>query len=376
MESILSKLSENDLMNCVNRIAKQKGKNMETYLDDILFQDLQKLKFPLGISGKPVYPENKVLKVVGDDIYVPGLSDKLMLGQNYSKFNGVSKRNNDYPTVIQNKIPPPPISWYMSEKYDGQRALWDGSKFITRGSGTGNPRVYPYVPIWIIALMPPGICLDGEFFTKRDSFQELGFLRSKLKESGKRLLDKKWENIKYQVFDIITPDLFEARQKMLKTVVSERCKTWSQIPLPPYISRGECPLVFTEQLLITSEEKMNEYYNNLVSNGAEGVMIRAPRCPYIPRRTWLMLKLKPEEDSECTIIGYKPGEGKYSGMLGAFHCNDPSKGNFYIAGMTDDIRKNYLKTHPIGTKITYLYTFLTDSGLPRHPRYKGIPGDR
>ena len=75
MESILSKLTENDLMNCVNRIAKQKGKNMETYLDDILFQDLQKLKFPLGISGKPVYPENKVLKVVGDDIYVPGLSD-------------------------------------------------------------------------------------------------------------------------------------------------------------------------------------------------------------------------------------------------------------------------------------------------------------
>ena len=27
-----------------------------------------------------------------------------------------------------------------------------------------------------------------------------------------------------------------------------------------------------------------------------------------------MLKLKPEEDDECVIVGYKPGEGKYKNM--------------------------------------------------------------
>ena len=67
---------------------------------------------------------------------------------------------------------------------------------------------------------------------------------------------------------------------------------------------------------ITSEESLNTFYSDLVSSEAEGVMIRAP---YIPKRTWLMLKLKPEEDAECVVVGYKPGEGKYSGMLGVKH---------------------------------------------------------
>jgi len=88
-----------------------------------------------------------------------------------------------------------------------------------------------------------------------------------------------------------------------------------------------------------------------------------------------MLKLKPEEDDECVIVGYKPGEGKYKNMLGSFLCEKENK-QFYVGGMTDEIRKNYLQTHPVGTKITYKFTFLTDDNLPRHPRYKGIPGDR
>ena len=36
------------------------------------------------------------------------------------------------------------------------------------------------------------------------------------------------------------------------------------------------------------------YYDELVSNEAEGVMIRAPKIPYLPKRTKLMLKLKQE----------------------------------------------------------------------------------
>jgi DNA ligase-1 len=373
------------LINCIYSIAQSRGQSMEAFMNEITVESLFK-KIPpqlLGTSGKPVYPENTKTTSDSEYTHVPGLKDHFMLANKYTKDLIISKRSSDYSIMQANSIPQPPIGWYMSEKFDGQRALWDGQKFVTRGSASSLPRVYPYVPVWIIALMPPGIALDGEFFTKRNSFQEIGFLRSKLKPEKERKkgdkqqidLDKKWNSIIYQAFDLISDEPFEKRQERLQKIISERSQIWNKIDLPPYLKKGDCPLVLTKQYRIESEAQMNEYYTDLVSHDAEGVMIRAPKCPYIPKRTSLMLKIKPEEDSECIIIGYKPGEGKYSGMLGAFKCNDSGK-IFFVGGMDYTIRANYHKTHPIGTKITYKYTFLTDDGIPRHPRYKGIPGDR
>ena len=43
-----------------------------------------------------------------------------------------------------------------------------------------------------------------------------------------------------------------------------------------------------------------------------------------------------------------------------------------MSGMDDTIRKNYLKTHPTGTILTFAYRGLTDKGVPRHPVYKRI----
>ena len=45
------------------------------------------------------------------------------------------------------------------------------------------------------------------------------------------------------------------------------------------------------------------------------------------------------------------------------------KAIFTISGMDDSIRKNYKKTHPIGTIVTFTYMGLTESGIPRHPNY-------
>ena len=375
-----------EIISCITSIAKEKGKSMETFISDTLERSLN--FSDSGLSGKVVYPKlDTPVLVQNNDTYVPGLADKFMLGFNYldaaKKINTVSKRMEDYQYVTEYNVPPPPVGWYMSEKFDGQRALWDGAKFVTRGSPSNYPRVYPYVPKWFIALMPPGIALDGEFFIKRDAFQEIGFLKSKLKPQEERKkndntqidLDKKWNTIKYQVFDLPTQEPFEERQKLLKTIIDKRKLLWNKINLPPYLTKGECPLILTKQYLIKNPNEIDKFYDEIVSQDAEGLMIRAPKIPYIPKRTRLMLKLKPEEDAECTIINYKPGEGKYTGSLGSFLCESNGK-QFYVGGMTDQIRKDYLTTHPKGTVITYKYTFLTDDGIPRHPRYKGIPGDR
>ncbi len=384
------------LINCIKKMIANKRIHFEHYVARAMDKHFKKLTdqgIELGFSGRVIFPSlDEPTKTTGNDTYVPGLADALMLGEPYySKSKGMTSmpsRGRDYTVYSNYKVSPPPVGWYMSEKFDGQRALWDGAKFVTRGSKSSLPRVYPYVPEWFIALMPPGICLDGEFYIDRNQFQELGFLKSKLKEVDARtkrdntaeLLDLKWINIKYQVFDCITlnkagtgPDLsvpFEQRMETLKRIIAERCKVWNLIQLPVYLhTKPDCPMIYTEQYLIKSESELDKYYTELISADAEGVMLRAGKIPYLQYRTKLLLKLKPEEDAECTITGYKPGAGKYSGMLGSFECTTNKGKVFYVGGMNDTIRRNYLKTHPVGTVITYKYTFLTDAGIPRHPRY-------
>ena len=387
------------LLLCIEDSVKDKNISIESYIDQTTKKSLEKINYPLGIHGNVVYPSaNTSVRKVKDDIYVPGIKDKFMLAdKNFidsstGKPVKITNRMIDYEIMEKYKVPQPPVGWYMSEKFDGQRAIWDGSKFVSRGSPQSEPRVYPYVPIWFIALMPPGIALDGEFFIGRGKFTETtGTLKTKLKnESSRKELDKRWINIKYQVFDIPSSnELFEERLKILENIINERCKVWNKIDLPPYLTKGKCPIVLTKQYLIKSEEKIFEYYDQLVSDEAEGIMIRAPNIPYIPRRTRFLLKLKPEEEGECMIDGgawgHIPGKGQFEGMLGSFNCILIQDGvltdkRFNVGGMIKSIRMNYNKPkseffHPDGTIITFKYTEMTPDGIPRFPRYKGIRYD-
>ena len=66
-----------------------------------------------------------------------------------------------------------------------------------------------------------------------------------------------------------------------------------------------------------------------------------------------------------TLINY----GNYSVI-------DKNEGHeFTLSGMDDEIRSNYLETHPEGTIITYEYSGITDTGKPRFPRYLRVRDD-
>jgi predicted DNA-binding WGR domain protein len=54
--------------------------------------------------------------------------------------------------------------WWMSEKLDGLRAVWDGTKFLSRGGNTF------YAPTEFTKDFPSDIILDGELFCGRGNF--------------------------------------------------------------------------------------------------------------------------------------------------------------------------------------------------------------
>jgi len=276
----------------------------------------------------------------------------------------------------------PPVGWLLSEKYDGYRARWipERQVFLSR-----NQKVFN-APDWFKGAMPD-INLDGELFAGRENFQDMGVVRKKIP------IDEEWINIKYVVYDLPEDNnVFEVRVKNLKNVVDETKKAWDTFQFSedthasPFNSI-ESPIVFTEQVKIKSLKHLDEIYKDVLSNGGEGVMIKDPKSYYEDKRSDYMLKYKPCFDAESIIVDYKVGQGKYEGLLGSFVCKplinygnysviDKNEGHeFTLSGMDDEIRSNYLETHPEGTIITYEYSGITDTGKPRFPRYLRVRSD-
>ena len=197
--------------------------------------------------------------------------------------------------------------------------------------------------------------LDGELWAGRDNFQLMGIVRKKVP------IPEEWLNIQYQVYDITNEEgSFIDRLLKLKKIVEFTGKSWS-LRLKNeefYIPEGSeipPPLVFAKQKRITSESMMKSFYQDIIDNGGEGIMIKHPLSSYENGRSNYMLKYKPAFDREAEIIDYKMGdpESKYKGMLGSFICR-PLKNHdtymsvdedddhiFTLSGMDDKIRKNY-----------------------------------
>ena len=294
------------------------------------------------------------------------------------------------------KYSKPPTGWIMSEKFDGYRALFRYEevagklvgKFYSRNNKSFN------APEWFLESMPPpdllgDKILDGELWAGRDNFQLMGIVRKKVP------IPEEWLNIQYQVYDITNSEgTFVDRLKTLKRIVDFTSKSWS-IRLKnedfyiPEDSEIPSPLVYATQKRITGENMMKSFYQDIIDNGGEGIMIKHPLSQYKDGRSNEMLKYKPAFDREAVIIDYKMGdpESKYKGMLGSFICrpllnhdtymsiDEVDNHIFTLSGMDDKIRKNYKRTHPKGTIINYECSGFTDKGVPRFGRYVRIRDD-
>lgn len=355
------------------------------------FEDFVKYKEKNVCAGvyKAVYPETQVISTTDDKMYVNNL--KVMTAQNLydSKSGDIIKLTDE--TSKKLNISAPPIGWWASEKWDGIRALWDGEKIISRGSGVGKPKVYTYVPEWFKNTLPPGIPLDGEIWIGRGLFQKTSRL-STIKP-GKSYTTEQIENIwagdtdppvVFKVFDIPNdPRPFERRMAFLQTVVKDRKVCWNKLAYP---GKKLFPLQFTGQVKIKTMEQLVNLYTKLTSEGAEGIMLRASGSPYQTKRSKYMLKYKIKEDSECILREYIPGDGKYTGMLGSLKCElmtDGKPNGIFTqigTGLNDAQRENYNNPNsaefmPLGSVISFSYMEMTKEGVPRHPVYRGIRDD-
>jgi len=255
--------------------------------------------------------------------------------------------------------------YYVSEKFDGMRAQWDplaGSLVSRLGNTVCAPK-------WFLdTFRDVKIPLDGELFFGYGNWNVTGVCRAKTQQAM-RDNEPVWHKARYLVFDL--PDT-DRGTYLERYALLERCPSigkWGST---------ETPIWLIPHKKVTGSQMLEEFYQSILDRGGEGVMLNNPETFYVNGRTDHLLKYKPVMDDECIIVGYKPGNGRNTGRLGAFIVHpiedsipDPCR-EFSISGMTDLVRTSYKKSHPIGTIIRYCCTEYTKNGKPRHPRYLGV----
>lgn len=237
--------------------------------------------------------------------------------------------------------------WLMSEKLDGVRAYWDGTKLISRGGKEFK------APAWFTKNFPP-FEIDGELWSKRGDFDNIsGIVRKKIPHEG-------WKKITYNIFEV--PNQKGGLKQRLDVL-----KNYLDTHPNQYIS-------IIKQLTCKDKNHLKTFLKEIEEKGGEGVVIRNPEALYINKRTSQALKVKSFDDTECEIIGYKNGKGKYENLVGSYICKMNNEQIINIgSGLSDKQRKNPLKQ---GTIITFKYQGLTKNGKPRFPVFLRVRNEQ
>jgi DNA ligase-1 len=231
--------------------------------------------------------------------------------------------------------------YWVSEKLDGVRAYWDGKQLISRG---GN---IIQAPAWFTADFPPRP-LDGELWLARQQFAQILSTVSK-----QQPVSSEWQQLAYYIFELPQAEgTFTERIRMMQLLVQQQNSPYLQV-VPQFRVADRATLLAT--------------LAQLEQAGAEGLMLHHQDAHYKTGRSADLLKLKTYQDAEATVIGYRPGRGKYQGMVGALIVRTPEGLEFAIgSGLTDALRQ----TPPaIGSEITYRYNGYTSNGIPRFARF-------
>ncbi len=231
--------------------------------------------------------------------------------------------------------------YWVSEKYDGARAWWDGEKILSRGGG-----VYQ-APAWFTENLP-NQALDGELWIGRGQFQQLmQTIRDQQPD------DVAWRSVRFMVFDAPKhKGYFSERQLHLASLVSAIPDPWVE---------------HVVQTRVDSEVSLKALLDSTIKQGGEGLMLQREGSNYIGGRHYGLVKLTRHADAEATVLAHVPGKGKYQAMVGSLLVEDENGVQFKIgSGLTDAQR---IDPPPIGSLVTFRYRGRTQSGKPRFARF-------
>ena len=227
--------------------------------------------------------------------------------------------------------------YLISEKLDGVRAVWDGYTLRFRSGKEIN------APRWFVDGLPKRP-LDGELWIARGKFERLsGIVRKDVPD------DAEWRQVRYMIFELPgATGSFRERAEAIREIVRQANIPW---------------LREIEQFSVVDRNSLKKRMQQVVKAGGEGLMLHRADALYETGRSDTLLKMKPWEDAEATVIDHLPGKGKYAGMLGALRVRTADGKEFSLGtGFTDAQRR---EPPALGATVTYRFHDVTNTGMPR-----------
>jgi ATP-dependent DNA ligase len=252
---------------------------------------------------------------------------------------------------------------YAQPKYNGIRALW----YHNNGLHTRNDNAVSSVPHIVEELEQffPSTDLDGELYHPTMHFNDINGASRRIEPTSNSL------KLEYHIFDQPIKNIMQLDRLKLN---EERL---SEVP-------GSSPLkevFFTP----TTPGHLDYMLRLYLSQGFEGMVVRAPLAPYREgRHVGNLWAVKPVYEIEAMFLGFlPPGDNTllHSDTFGSLLLKLPSNGRtFSCSGITENERVKLWETPPEeGTLITVKFGAWSHSNpekaVPLFPRFKCLRWD-
>lgn len=203
------------------------------------------------------------------------------------------------------------------------------------------------------------IVFDGEALCYSDKEEQLFMERAQ----GNGIISKglhstqskqESENLHFVLWDIISLADFQKKKSLVP--YSERFKKLTSV-----IQNCKTATVI-ESHIINSFHEATLIYDKYIAEKLEGIIIKNFSGIWEDKRSKDLVKLKEENECELRVTGFKPGTGKYTGMIGSLDCESADGVVVNIAGFTDELRGVDYNQYFHGKIITVKYnTIIQDS---------------
>jgi len=291
-----------------------------------------------------------------------------MLAKNFDDKNRHEEVMDNLECAIEDSV-----AIFSQPKLDGIRCIAMREGLFTRTGKeiTAVPHIHEELEPFFEKY--PNAVLDGELYNHayKDDFNKIIHLVRKQKLTDEHLEESK-KMIQYHIYD--TPVIGNGRYAMTeKDSFSDRTSTldgfFRYLTFDNLNTVYDDALVIVETTEVKSREHLDELYEEYMSNGYEGQMIRLDG-PYENKRSPRLLKRKEFIDEEYEILGVEEGVGNRRGTVGCmeFKTKDGRSFNSSVKGSMEYVKDLWKrKEELVGLEATIKYFNLTPDGVPRFP---------
>lgn len=241
--------------------------------------------------------------------------------------------------------------YIVQPKYDGVRCkaipLPNGSYLLL--SSEENPIFsVPHINEAVKEQNVSAYELDGELYRHGWSFEQILSVTSRTKN-----IHPDYTKMHYHVFDCI-----DNRPQTARTINIDAMHL-------------EIPLISTPYWLCRTLEEIKGVYDELISIGYEGIVVRHWIAPYTKKRSIWVMKFKPKKKDTYKIVGWKEEiskDGVPKGRIGSLVLTSQAGDNFAVsAGLNDKERAELWEEREElpGLSAIVHYQHLTNKKIPK-----------